>query len=219
MTLLVPGPLAFEGSWAIPLKNHPVIERVVSELYAPVYRFALVLAESETEAADLTQETFLVLCRQYKQVREPGRIKSWLFTTLRRMFFRTLRKRQARPEVELNLQHQELTVDPLGPRSVDASTILNALSELGEDQRTVVELFYIGDLSYKEISRTLKIPIGTVMSRLARAKERLRSALSEISSPERPANVRKSRNTFTARKRLMNGVENSQVRSVVLRES
>lgn len=175
-TLLAPGSLGFQGSWAIPLKNHLVIERIVSELYAPVYRFALVLAESETEAADLTQETFLILCRQYAQVREPDKIKSWLFTTLRRMFFRTLRKRQARPEVELDLQHQELAVDSVGARSVDASTVLNALSELEEDQRTVLELFYIADLSYKEISSTLKIPIGTVMSRLARAKERLRSA-------------------------------------------
>jgi hypothetical protein len=42
---------------------------------APVYRFALVLAESETEAADLTQETFLILCRQYKQVREPEKVR------------------------------------------------------------------------------------------------------------------------------------------------
>jgi hypothetical protein len=49
--------------------------RVVSELYAPVYRFALVPAESETEAADLTQETFLILCRQYKQVREPEKVR------------------------------------------------------------------------------------------------------------------------------------------------
>jgi hypothetical protein len=69
------GPQGFRGSWAIPLKNHLVIERVVSELYAPVYRFALVLAESETEAADLTQETFLILCRQYKQVREPEKVR------------------------------------------------------------------------------------------------------------------------------------------------
>src|ERR1700739_1732050 len=183
-TLLAPGSLGFRGSWAIPLKNHLVIEQVVSELYAPVYRFALVLAESETEAADLTQETFLILCRQYEQVREPEKVRSWLFTTLRRLFFRTLRRRQVHPEVELRPQHQEPTVDPTGPRAVDAGAILNALSELEEDHRTVLELFYIADLSYKEIASALKIPIGTVMSRLARAKERLRGALAEIGWPE-----------------------------------
>ena len=195
-TLLARGPRGFRGAWAIPLKNHLVIERVVSELYAPVYRFALVLAESETEAADLTQETFLILCRQYEQVREPDKVRSWLFTTLRRLFFRTLRRRQIHPEVELKAEYQEPAVDPTGPRAVDAGSILSAASELEEDHRIVLELFYIADLSYKEISSTLKIPIGTVMSRLARAKERLRGALTEISSPERPANARKSQRAF-----------------------
>ena len=112
------------------------------------------------------------------------------------MFFRTVRKRHAHYEVELNQQHQELTVDPTGPRSVDAGAIFSAWSELEEDQRTVLELFYIADLSYKEISSTLEIPIGTVMSRLSRGKERLRGALTEISSPDRSANVRKSQGTF-----------------------
>lgn len=193
---MAPGSPGFRGLWAIPLKNHLIIERVVSELYTPVYRFALVLAESETEAADLTQETFLILCRQYKQVREPEKVRSWLFTTLRRLFFRTLRRRQVQPEVELNPQHQEPSVEPTGPRAVDADTVLNALSELEEDHRTVLELFYIADLSYKEIASTLEIPIGTVMSRLARAKERLRSALTEIGWPERRANPRKAQRTF-----------------------
>lgn len=184
-TLLPPRSRGFRGSWGSPLKNHLVIERVVSELYAPVYRFALVLAQSETEAADLTQETFLILCRQYEQVREPDKIRSWLFTTLRRLFFRTLRRRQLHPEVEINPQNQEATVEPTGPQAVDAGAILSAASELEENHRIVLELFYIADLSYKEISCTLQIPIGTVMSRLARAKERLRGALTEMSSPER----------------------------------
>jgi RNA polymerase sigma-70 factor, ECF subfamily len=178
------------------VKDRLVIERVVSEFYAPVYRFALSLAKTETEAADLTQETFLILCRRQAQVREPDKIKSWLFTTLRRTFLRAMRRRHARPEVELDPMHQQPTVEPAGPRTVDAGAILSALSKLEEDARTVLELFYIADFTYKEISTTLDIPIGTVMSRLARAKERLRGALTGVSSPERSANVRKSRGTF-----------------------
>ena len=81
-----------------PVKNRLVIERVVFEFYAPLYRFALALANSETEAADLTQETFLILCKRRGQVREPDKIKSWLFTTLRRTFLQTLRRRHSRPE-------------------------------------------------------------------------------------------------------------------------
>jgi RNA polymerase sigma-70 factor, ECF subfamily len=159
------------------VKDHLVIERVVSELYGPVYRFALALAGSDSEAADLTQETFLIFCRQHWQVREPDKVKSWLFTTLRRTFLRTVRRRQTRAEVELTTSHDRGAVDPVGPRSVDAGVILKALSELEEDHRSVLELFYIGDLSYKEISTALEVPLGTVMSRLSRAKDQLRAAL------------------------------------------
>jgi len=164
------------------VKNCLVVESVVLELYGPVYRFALALAGSETEAADLTQETFLILCRQHEQVREPDKIKSWLFTILRRTFSRRLRRRHERPEVELKPNHQQLTVDPIGARAVDARAILSALSELEEDHRRALELFYIADLSYKEISTTLRIPVGTVMSRLSRGKERLRGALTKEKS-------------------------------------
>jgi RNA polymerase sigma-70 factor, ECF subfamily len=165
-----------------PVKDRLVLERVVSELYAPVYRFALALAESETEAADLTQETFLILCRQHEQVREPEKIKAWLFTTLRRTFLRLRRGRQARAEMELKPKHEPPTVDSAGERSADAGAVLSALSELEEGHRTVLELFYLGELSYKEISAALKIPVGTVMSRLSRGKERLRGALTGAES-------------------------------------
>ena len=159
------------------MKDRLVLERVVSELYVPVYRFALALAESETEAADLTQETFLILCRQHEQVREPDKIKSWLFTTLRRTFLRMRRRRQSRAEMEFKPQHEPPTADAAGARSADARAILSALSELDEGYRTVLELFYLAELSYKEISAALEIPVGTVMSRLSRGKERLREAL------------------------------------------
>jgi RNA polymerase sigma-70 factor, ECF subfamily len=172
----------FWGASVYFVKDSLVLERVVSELYAPLYRFALALAESETEAADLTQETFLILCRQHQQVREPDKVKSWLFTTLRRTFLRTRRRRLIHPEMELTSKNEPSTVDSTGPRSVDAEAILNALSELDEDYRRVLELFYLAELSYKEISAALEIPIGTVMSRISRGKERLREALKEAES-------------------------------------
>jgi RNA polymerase sigma-70 factor, ECF subfamily len=162
------------------VKNRLNIEHIVSEFYAPVYRFALALAHNETEAADLTQETFLTLCKYHEQVREHKRVKSWLFTTVRRAFLQTLRARQSRPEVEFKPEHEACsTLDPKAPRSVDADAILRALADLEEDYRPVLELFYIRDLSYKEIATSLRIPIGTVMSRLSRGKEQLRAALTE----------------------------------------
>jgi RNA polymerase sigma-70 factor, ECF subfamily len=138
----------------------------------------LALAKNESEAADLTQETFLILAKHQKQIREPERIKSWLFTTLRREFLRKIRIHTAHPEVEFQPEEHEIPaieVDAL--RSIDAKTALATLAKIEENYRSVLELFYLADLSYKEISATLGVPIGTVMSRLSRGKEQLRRVL------------------------------------------
>jgi len=136
------------------------------------------LAKNENEAADLTQETFLILARHQEQIREPERIKCWLFTTLRREFLRKVRIHTAHPEVEFQPEEHEVqAMDPSVLRSIDARIALAALQMVEESYRSALELFYLGDLSYKEISTTLDVPIGTVMSRLSRGKEQLRRAL------------------------------------------
>jgi RNA polymerase sigma-70 factor, ECF subfamily len=156
------------------------LERIVSELYVPLYRFALALSRNEPQAADLTQETFLILAKQHGQVRDVTKIKSWLFTTLRREFLRGLRSQSSHPEVELKPEHQdELVADSGVLQASDAATVLEALSGVDESYRTVLELFYLADLSYKEIATSLDIPIGTVMSRLSRGKEQLRTLLAK----------------------------------------
>ena len=71
------------------------LESVVSELYAALYRFALALTRNETEAADLTQEAFLILAKQQAQVRDTRKIKSLLYTTLRRRFLNGLRSQSS----------------------------------------------------------------------------------------------------------------------------
>ena len=107
------------------------------------------------------------------------KIKCWLFTTLRRNFFMKVRQRRRHPEVEfLPDVHDLPTVDPKPWKSLDGPTVRKALAEVGETYRTALELFYLNNLSYKEIGGTLEIPIGTVMSRLSRGKAQLKSILS-----------------------------------------
>jgi RNA polymerase sigma-70 factor (ECF subfamily) len=154
------------------------LQTIVSEHYAALYRFGLVLAKNEAEAADLTQETFLILAKHQEQIRDPERVKPWLFTTLRREFLRKVRTHTAHPEVEFQAElHEVPTIEPSALRSIDGKTALAALEMVEESYRSALELFYLGDLSYKEISATLGVPIGTVMSRLSRGKEQLRRAL------------------------------------------
>ena len=162
------------------------LQRIVSELYSPVYRFAFALSRNETQAADLAQETFLILAKQQAQVRDITKIKSWLFTTLRREFLRGLRSQSSHPEVELKPEHQdELVADSRVLEASDAATVIEALARVDESYRVVLELFYLADLSYKEIAATLDIPIGTVMSRLSRGKEQLRTLLAKTTPPDK----------------------------------
>src|ERR1700678_387868 len=162
----------------LPVRTELDLESIVCELYSPLYRFAFALTRNETQAADLTQETFLILAKRHAQVRDVTKIKSWLFTTLRREFLRGLRGQSSRPEVELKPEHQDqLVTDPAMLHAVDAATVLKALAQIDDGYQMVLELFYLADLSYKEIATTLDIPIGTVMSRLSRGKDQLRALL------------------------------------------
>ena len=74
-------------------------------------------------------------------------------------------------------EHEIPAIESDALRSIDARTALAALAKIEESYRSAVELFYLADLSYKEISATLGVPIGTVMSRLSRGKEQLRRVL------------------------------------------
>lgn len=173
------------------------LQAIVSEHYAALYRFGLALAKNDNEAADLTQETFLILAKHQEKIREPESIKAWLFTTLRREFLRKIRTHAAHPEVELQPEQHEIPIiEPNALRSIDAKAALAALETVEESYRSALELFYLADLSYKEISAALGVPIGTVMSRLSRGKDQLRRALATTleSGPDKIVPLPKNRN-------------------------
>jgi RNA polymerase sigma-70 factor, ECF subfamily len=154
------------------------LEAVVGRFYASVYRFALSLTKNEVEAGDLTQQTFFILAQRSHQIRDTSKVKCWLFTTLRREFLRTIRVQSNHPHVEFRPElHDSPAVSGDALRTLDAKSVLEALTHIEPTYRTAVELFYLSDLSYKEIAETLDIPIGTVMSRLSRGKEQLKAML------------------------------------------
>jgi RNA polymerase sigma-70 factor (ECF subfamily) len=153
-------------------------ERIVNTYDAALYRFALSLTEDEHEARDLTQQTFLRWATKGHQLRNAEKAKSWLFTTLYREFLGVQRHARRHPHFALNVVEHELP--PITPEVVDqmdADIVFDTLLELDEIYRAPVLLFYMEDCPYKEIADLLQVPVGTVMSRIARGKEQLRRRL------------------------------------------
>ena len=153
--------------------------RLVDAHYAGLYRFALSLAGNGPDASDLTQQTFLLWATHGDALRDPGKAKSWLFTTLYREFLRGRRRdRRHEPindDEEPGPDVSERDIEQI--RRTDSATVLSALTTLDEAFRAPLTLFYLEDLSYQEIAAALMIPIGTVMSRLSRGKALLRDLL------------------------------------------
>jgi RNA polymerase sigma-70 factor (ECF subfamily) len=152
-------------------------ERLVDQQYAPLYRFALALAKSEADAADLTQQTFFLWASKGDQLRDSSKAKSWLFTTLYREFLGRCRHEVRFPKVELaEVGEEEMSILP-NIDAIDGTTVSKALHSIEELFRAPLTLFYLEQFSYQEISQILGVPIGTVMSRLSRGKALLRQRL------------------------------------------
>jgi RNA polymerase sigma-70 factor (ECF subfamily) len=155
-------------------------EKLVEDFYMPLYRFALSLSRQESDAADLTQQTFFLWASKGHQLRDASKVKTWLFTSLYREFLG--RKRQQDRFVESEDNPEAIAAQTV-PASVveqlDGDIVHRALLALEEIYRAPLTLFYLQQHSYKEIAEILKVPIGTVMSRISRGKERLRQALAD----------------------------------------
>lgn len=158
--------------------NDADYEQAVATFYEALYAFGYSLAGNEDAAGELTQETYCRLLTKGGQLRDPSKVKSWLFTTLYRVFLGWKDRRARLPHFEISSVEGELPV--ITPAHVDVlenDAIRDALLELEEHYRLPLMLFYFNDHSYEEIAGILDIPVGTVMSRLSRAKWLLRERL------------------------------------------
>jgi RNA polymerase sigma factor (sigma-70 family) len=153
-------------------------DQAVKQFYKPLYQFAFGLTGCESDAADLTQETYRVLLIKGGQVRDGQKLKSWLFTTLYRKFLGQRRHATRFPKVEVEMVEGELPViNAQQVENTEANVVLAALQALEEKYRAPLAMFYLEEMSYREISDVLGVPPGTVMSRLSRSKEQLKQRL------------------------------------------
>ena len=159
---------------------------LVGEHYESLYRYAVRLSGSPPDAEDLTQEAFCKAQTQLSQLRDPTRARPWLFAILRNAYLQRLRADKNLKSVSLDTLAELPERAGAGDPEIGPEQLQQALNEMPEGFRTPVILFYIEELSYRDIAEQLDLPIGTVMSRLARGKAFLRNRLKPGSPSDDP---------------------------------
>jgi RNA polymerase sigma-70 factor, ECF subfamily len=161
-----------------------------------LYRTALRMTGNPADAEDLVQETYLRAFRSISQFKPGTNLRAWLFKIQTNSFINDYRKRSRRPRstslddveeyylyshlVESGIQPaQSVTEDDILAQ-IDDADVFQALDELPENFRQVVLLADVEGFAYREIADIMEIPVGTVMSRLHRARRRLRDHLLAI---------------------------------------
>jgi RNA polymerase sigma-70 factor, ECF subfamily len=187
-----------------------------SEYLDGLYGYAMVLSRNSSEAEDLVQETCLRALRAIDGLRADGSVKSWLFTILRNIWLNQLRQRRTGPDlIELDADENgtyepvDATQDPHTDyvSKTEREQVRVAIQQLPVEFREIILLREYEDLSYQQIAGLLGCPIGTVMSRLARARSRLRDLLSD----RLPARPQEEAGRTPSRDKQWNGFEAEQL--------
>ena len=166
------------------------IVAVVRVHHRQVYRYAYHLVGNVADAEDLTQQTFLIAHQKLCQIREWSKLDRWLFAVLRSCFHKQCRRRSPTPAASLELNMDEVPIHLPDEDAIDREQLGRALQRLPQPSRVILMMFYFDECSYKEIAEQLEVPIGTVMSRLTRAKQRLRVLLVASRAPSNSPNGR-----------------------------
>ena len=159
-------------------QRHRQIVELVEQFSELLYRYAYRLTGNSVDAEDLTQQTCVTAQQKLHQLRTLGAARQWLLSIMRNSFLTSRRhpgKTHSLEGIEETLSRDEAP-EPL----VDPNELQEALLELTEEFRSPVILFYFENFTYQEISKHMGLPIGTVMSRLSRAKAFLRQRLSAV---------------------------------------
>ena len=163
-------------------RENLAFENVVERFYQPLYQFAFSLTFSEADACDLTQQTLYIWRLKGGQLRDHSKVRAWLFTTLHRSFLQSKRREKHFPHYELSSVDSELpSLYSEGETMLDCNEALDALAQIDEVFRTPLALFYLEDCQYKEIADILRVPLGTVKSRISRGILQLQKIL--LSAP------------------------------------
>jgi RNA polymerase sigma-70 factor (ECF subfamily) len=145
-------------------------------------RYARALVGDRAAADDLVQDTLERAWTRVSQWRPGSDLRAWLFAIMHNLRIDQLR-RPTIPITSLDEVDVDLPIRATQTDHIELNELGAALGQLPEEQRAVLLLVALEDMSYAEVAATLGIPIGTVMSRLARARDRLRQVLNGQPGP------------------------------------
>jgi RNA polymerase sigma-70 factor, ECF subfamily len=166
-------------------------EELAMPLFDPLYNFARWLVRNSSDAEDLVQETYLKALRSFASFQPDTNFRAWMFRILKNTFLSscsTVERRMNDAMVSEEDGH-ELAVDTETPETMlmirsSSQLVQHAINDLPVHYRQTLLLCDVEEMSYQEIAEVLSIPIGTVMSRLARARKAVRESL--LSNPGAP---------------------------------
>jgi len=155
-------------------------EKLALPLLDPLYNFARWLSGDADEARDLVQETFVKALKGFGSFQEGTNFRAWMFRILRNTFLTSrtgLERRNTVQEDETGFEESVVsreTPETALIRHADTELVQKAIAQLSPPFREVVLLAEVEEMKYQEVAEALSIPIGTVMSRLARARKQIR---------------------------------------------
>jgi RNA polymerase sigma factor (sigma-70 family) len=163
-------------------------EELALPLFDALYNFACWLVHDSHDAEDLVQETYLKALRSFASFQSGTNFRAWMFRILRNNFLSSCSKLERRMTVAMDSEEDgpELAVDTETPETIlmnrfNSKLVQRAIEDLPVHYREALLLCEVEEMSYQEIAEILTIPMGTVMSRLARARKAVRESL--LSAP------------------------------------
>ena len=168
------------------------LQAAVEPLSPALRRYARALLRDRAAADDLVHDCLERTISRWHQRRGDGDARAWVFAILHNLAMNRLRQRARRgAHVALDdANDPALARPPAQEDQLRHGDLVRALAELPADQRSVLLLVAVEDLSYAEAARVLDVPIGTVMSRLSRARERLHRLMDDLPASARPNRLR-----------------------------
>ncbi len=158
------------------------MEAVIQKYRDPLYFHARYIVKDHQEAYDVVQEVFIKAMREARLFDDEFKIKAWLFRVTSNLCFNQVRNRKRRGAILDSMVKPEA----FGADQMDSvfageqrEEMTAALEQLSDDHRQILVLRYYDDLSYAEIAEVLQVKLGTVMSRLSRARMRLSTVMDE----------------------------------------